>query len=121
MGGGELGMPARWKRFWHRIRSWKNRVTGDQTSKEKVKEALLHVSLMNKAWRETAGGLHSPTSPLVGVMILFENIKEDWQVYEKDLARQGLWVMVVYRFGRWRYSVRILDYCGNLCPSSTEF
>ena len=37
---------------------------------------------------------------------MFENIKADWQVYEKDLARQGLWVMGVYRFGRWRYRVR---------------
>jgi serine O-acetyltransferase len=36
---------------------------------------------------------------------MFQNIKEDWQVYEKDLARQGFWVMVVYRFGRWRYGV----------------
>jgi serine O-acetyltransferase len=34
---------------------------------------------------------------------MFENIREDWQTYEHDLARQGLWVMVVYRFGRWRY------------------
>jgi serine O-acetyltransferase len=37
---------------------------------------------------------------------MFENIREDWITYEKDLARQGLWVMVVYRFGRWRYGVR---------------
>ena len=36
---------------------------------------------------------------------MFQNIKEDWQVYEKDLARQGFWVMVVYRFGRWRYGM----------------
>lgn len=36
---------------------------------------------------------------------MFENIREDWRTYEGDLARQGLWVMVVYRFGRWRYSV----------------
>lgn len=37
---------------------------------------------------------------------MFENIREDWHTYEKDPARQGLWVMVVYRFGRWRYSVK---------------
>src|SRR5579872_5010744 len=36
---------------------------------------------------------------------MFENIREDWRTYEGDLTRQGLWVMVVYRFGRWRYSV----------------
>lgn len=37
---------------------------------------------------------------------MFENIREDWRIYEGSLSRQGLWVMLVYRFGRWRYSVR---------------
>jgi serine O-acetyltransferase len=37
---------------------------------------------------------------------MFDNIREDWRTYEGDLSRQGLWVMVVYRFGRWRYQVR---------------
>jgi serine O-acetyltransferase len=37
---------------------------------------------------------------------MFENIREDWRTYEGDVARQGLWVMVVYRFGRWRYQFR---------------
>jgi serine O-acetyltransferase len=34
---------------------------------------------------------------------MFENLREDWRTYEGDIFRQGLWVMVVYRFGRWRY------------------
>ena len=37
---------------------------------------------------------------------MFENIREDWLTYEKSLSRQGLWVMAVYRFGRWRYGVK---------------
>jgi serine O-acetyltransferase len=37
---------------------------------------------------------------------LFDNIREDWLTYGRDWSRQGLWVMVVYRFGRWRYSIR---------------
>ena len=37
---------------------------------------------------------------------MFENLREDWHTYQRDLARQGLWVMAVYRFGRWRYGVR---------------
>ncbi len=37
---------------------------------------------------------------------MFENIREDWRTYEGDLSRQGLWAMLVYRFGRWRYGVR---------------
>ena len=36
---------------------------------------------------------------------MFENLREDWQTYERDIARQGLWVMAVYRFGRWRYGI----------------
>lgn len=36
---------------------------------------------------------------------MFELIREDWRTYERDPARQGLWVMAVYRFGRWRYRV----------------
>ena len=37
---------------------------------------------------------------------MFNNLREDWQTYERDIWRQGLWVMVVYRFGRWRYRIR---------------
>jgi serine O-acetyltransferase len=36
---------------------------------------------------------------------MFENIREDWRTYERDPARQGLWAMLVYRFGRWRYGI----------------
>jgi serine O-acetyltransferase len=37
---------------------------------------------------------------------LFENLREDWRIYDRTVFRQGLWVMVVYRFGRWRYTIR---------------
>ena len=37
---------------------------------------------------------------------MFENISEDWRTYEGDLTRQGLGVMLVYRFGRWRYTIQ---------------
>jgi len=36
---------------------------------------------------------------------MFDNLREDWRTYERDPARQGRWVMVVYRFGRWRYGI----------------
>lgn len=39
-------------------------------------------------------------------MPMFPNLREDWQTYEKDVFRQGLWVMVVYRFGNWRYGIK---------------
>lgn len=37
---------------------------------------------------------------------MFENVREDWRTYEGDIWRQGLWVMLVYRFGQWRYGIR---------------
>ena len=43
---------------------------------------------------------------MVRTNVWFENLREDWATYERDLARQGLWAMAVYRFGRWRYGIR---------------
>lgn len=37
---------------------------------------------------------------------MFEHIREDWQTYQRDPWQQGMWIMVVYRFGCWRYKVR---------------
>lgn len=37
---------------------------------------------------------------------MFKHVKEDWRTYEGDIWRQGLWVMLVYRFGQWRYRIR---------------
>jgi serine O-acetyltransferase len=37
---------------------------------------------------------------------MFENIRGDLHAYNGDWGAQGFWVMVVYRFGRWRYGVR---------------
>lgn len=37
---------------------------------------------------------------------MFENIKKDLRAYQGDWGAQGFWVMLVYRFGRWRYTVK---------------
>jgi serine O-acetyltransferase len=37
---------------------------------------------------------------------MFDNVREDWRCHDRDPLCQGLWVMVVYRFGRWRYGIR---------------
>jgi serine O-acetyltransferase len=37
---------------------------------------------------------------------MFENIRDDLRAYEGNWGAQGFWVMLVYRFGRWRYGVR---------------
>ncbi|NTU93335.1 MAG: serine acetyltransferase [Chlorobiaceae bacterium] len=39
-------------------------------------------------------------------MNLFRNIRRDLATYEGKLGSQGFWVMAVYRFGRWRYTIR---------------
>ncbi len=39
-------------------------------------------------------------------MKMFINIRNDLKAYKGDFGAQGFWVMLVYRFGRWRYSVR---------------
>ncbi len=38
--------------------------------------------------------------------MIFRNFREDWRTYQGDILRPGLWVMMVYRFGRWRYRIR---------------
>jgi serine O-acetyltransferase len=37
---------------------------------------------------------------------MFPNVRHDLQAYGGNFGAQGFWVMVVYRFGRWRYGVR---------------
>ena len=37
---------------------------------------------------------------------MFSAWREDWKTYDGDWARQGLWALSVYRFGRWRYAIR---------------
>jgi serine O-acetyltransferase len=37
---------------------------------------------------------------------MFENLRDDLRAYEGRWYAQGYWVMIVYRFGRWRYGVR---------------
>jgi serine O-acetyltransferase len=37
---------------------------------------------------------------------LFDNIREDWRTHDRQLLRQGFWAMIVYRYGKWRYSIR---------------
>ena len=37
---------------------------------------------------------------------MFENIRADLRAHGGDWGAQGFWVLLVYRFGRWRYGVR---------------
>lgn len=37
---------------------------------------------------------------------MFSNLREDWVTYGRQWDQRGFWVMVVYRFGRWRYGLR---------------
>lgn len=37
---------------------------------------------------------------------MFDNIRQDLKAYGGKIGAQGFWVMLVYRFGRWRYGIR---------------
>lgn len=37
---------------------------------------------------------------------MFENIRSDFHAHGCDWGAQGFWAMLIYRFGRWRYTVR---------------
>ena len=37
---------------------------------------------------------------------MFENIRQDWRAHDRSWNRHGFWVLVIYRFGRWRYTLR---------------
>lgn len=37
---------------------------------------------------------------------MFDNLRKDYQTYKGHILVQGFWVMVVYRFGNWRYRIR---------------
>jgi len=39
-------------------------------------------------------------------MPAFENVRADLRAYGGNWGAQGFWVMLVYRFGRWRYGVK---------------
>lgn len=36
---------------------------------------------------------------------MFENVRSDWQAHDRVWSRHGFWVLVIYRFGRWRYGI----------------
>ncbi len=37
---------------------------------------------------------------------MFNNIRADLQSYQGNWAAQGFWALVIYRFGRWRYTIQ---------------
>lgn len=37
---------------------------------------------------------------------MFENIRNDFRTHNRNWGSQGFWVLIAYRFGRWRYQVR---------------
>jgi serine O-acetyltransferase len=37
---------------------------------------------------------------------VLNNIRQDLKNHNNDWGAQGFWVMVIYRFGRWRYKVK---------------
>lgn len=50
--------------------------------------------------------LRASTSLTSDIPAMFENIKADLKSYQNDWSAQGFWAMVIYRFGRWRYTIK---------------
>jgi serine O-acetyltransferase len=40
-------------------------------------------------------------------MTWLKNVRADLQTYQGDWTQQGFWALVIYRFGRWRYTISI--------------
>ncbi len=60
--------PAAWlakniEALWHRLRSWKNRLSADPVRKIKAQDSKTVIELLSRAWHETAGGARSPSRP----------------------------------------------------------
>ncbi len=36
---------------------------------------------------------------------MFEQIREDWRTHDRNWSRHGFYVLLIYRFGRWRYTI----------------
>jgi GT2 family glycosyltransferase len=51
------------ERSWHRLRAWKNRGRAGEEQTRKFEDSKALVSLLDCAWRETAGGRVSPGRP----------------------------------------------------------
>jgi len=44
---------------------------------------------------------------MVKKMRYFKNIRNDFDTYDGNWGCQGFWAMLVYRFGRWRYTIKV--------------
>ncbi len=36
---------------------------------------------------------------------MLEHIRQDWMAHDRSWNKRGFWALVIYRFGRWRYSI----------------
>jgi serine O-acetyltransferase len=37
---------------------------------------------------------------------MLDNVREDWRTHDRKFSRHGFWVLLIYRFGRWRYTIK---------------
>jgi serine O-acetyltransferase len=58
------------------------------------------------AGSRVTSGLAPKPAPTLPAASMFDNVRQDLRAYNGQWSAQGFWVMLVYRFGRWRYQVR---------------
>ncbi|MDR7094474.1 serine O-acetyltransferase [Hydrogenophaga laconesensis] len=72
-----------------------------------VKICLKFDSIFSSTCQSCATALPNQTFFLLDPKyLMFENIRADFEAHGRKWGAQGFWVMVVYRFGRWRYTIR---------------
>jgi GT2 family glycosyltransferase/serine acetyltransferase len=88
--------------LWNVLVYLKNATKRSSNSEFRMDEAKVIMGLIvNTLWKDQWGNGKER-----GSLNVFGNIRQDLKTYKGDWSCQGFWVMIIYRFGRWRYTIR---------------
>ncbi len=89
--------------FWNGAVFFRNLLRSSQTAAYKKDEAKAIMGLiLATLWNDRCGKGNEKE----GFKPMFDNIRQDLKTYKGNWGAQGFWVMLVYRFGRWRYTIQ---------------
>jgi len=87
--------------FWNMLVYLRNLIRRSSDAKFKRNEAWVMMGLIIATlWKDRWGQGKKSAGPG-----MFANIRQDLKTYKGDWSCQGFWAMIVYRFGRWRYTI----------------
>ncbi|UCD33766.1 MAG: glycosyltransferase [Desulfobacterales bacterium] len=88
--------------FWNMMVYIRNLFRRSTDAKSKRNDAKIIMGLIPLTlWKDRWG-----KGKTKGDHNMFENIRQDLKAHKNDWSCQGFWAMVVYRFGRWRYTIK---------------